>query len=109
MEECVFCGIAAGKIPAVKEYEDDDVVAFKDIKPSAPVHVLVLPKKHIGSLETAEEADREVLGKIQLTISGLAKKLGIAEGYKIVLNGGRYQEVKHVHYHLLGGAEGGEK
>ena len=89
MADCLFCKIAAGEIPAAKVYEDDEVLAFKDIAPKAPVHVLIIPKKHLGSLAEAGEADVALLGKMQLLARKLAEDLGIAGGgFRVVANSG---------------------
>ncbi len=105
MNGCIFCKIASGEVPARKEYEDDFVVAFHDIKPSAPVHVLVIPKKHIESADKIMDEDIEILGRIHKAISEVANKLEITSGYKVVANGGKFQEIKHLHYHLLSGLD----
>lgn len=104
--DCLFCKIAAGEIPATKVYEDDDAVAFRDINPVAPVHILVVPKKHIQSLAAVEARDEALLGRLQLVISKIAKDAGIAdEGYRVTTNIGENggQTVKHLHYHIIGG------
>ena len=105
MSDCLFCKIAAGDIPSKKAYEDDDLFAFHDINPQAPVHVLVIPKRHIASLNDATEGDRALLGRIVLTTRRLAEELGVASGYRVVNNCGASagQSVFHVHFHLLGG------
>lgn len=103
MRDCVFCKIASGEIPATREYEDGEVLAFRDIHPSAPVHVLIIPKKHIASLNEVAEEDQSLLGKIQLIASKLADTLNVTDGYKVEVNAGRFQEVPHLHYHLRGG------
>ncbi|MDO8488188.1 MAG: HIT domain-containing protein [bacterium] len=101
-DTCTFCRIAKGEIPADKVYEDEAVLAFKDINPTAPVHVLVIPKAHIADL-SAIDGQVEVAGKLQAIIGKLARQLGIDGGYKVSLNAGRFQEVPHLHYHLQGG------
>lgn len=101
--DCIFCEISAGNVPAKKEFEDTDVVAFYDIHPSAPVHILVIPKKHIQSVDTITDEDMAVIGKVHKVAGDLAKKLDLTRGYKVVANGGKFQEVKHIHYHLLSG------
>ncbi len=101
--DCVFCKISQGMIPARKEYEDEDIVGFWDIKPSAPVHIVFVPKKHIASLGEVAASDQDLLGKLQLVMRNVAVKLKISEAYKIFINNGRFQEVPHLHYHLLGG------
>ena len=112
MEDCIFCKIINGEIPSDKVYEDEDVLAFKDINPAAPIHILVIPKKHIKSLLELEEEDYELIGKIQKTINKLAKQLNIEEeGFRVIVNCGKDagQEVMHLHYHLLAGKKLGEK
>lgn len=112
MDDCVFCKIIKGEIPSQKVYEDDDILAFKDINPAAPIHILVVPKKHIESLLKLEEADYELVGKIQKVINNLAHELGIEEeGFRVIVNCGKDagQEVMHLHYHLLAGRKLGSK
>ena len=112
MEDCLFCKIIKGEIPSTKVYEDEFVYAFKDINPEAPVHILVVPKKHIESVNAIEEVDENVIGKIFLAIKKIAKEQGIAEsGYRVVSNCGKDagQTVMHLHFHILGGKELGEK
>ncbi|WP_018247796.1 histidine triad nucleotide-binding protein [Orenia marismortui] len=106
MEDCIFCKVVSGEIESNIIYEDDKVVAFEDINPQAPVHYLVIPKKHIPTLLEIKEEDQKLIGHIYRVISKLAKKEGIAEdGFRVVSNcneaGG--QTVYHIHYHLLGG------
>ena len=106
MEDCIFCRIAAGQIPSDFLYEDDEVVAFRDINPRAPVHVLIIPKKHIASLAQVEEGDAALLGRMCLAARQLAEQLGVAQsGYRLISNCGKDsgQEVAHLHFHLLGG------
>jgi histidine triad (HIT) family protein len=108
MEDCVFCKIIKGEIPTEFVYQDEDFVAFRDIKPAAPVHILIIPKKHLSSLNETEEGDEELLGKALLVAKEIAKKEGIAEtGYRIGINCGEQagQVVFHLHIHLLGGWE----
>ena len=103
---CIFCKIIQGEIPSEIVYEDETVMAFKDVAPVAPVHVLIVPKKHIPTLNDAEESDAEVLGKIQLVAKKIAQQLGVQEtGYRVLSNCGKDagQVVMHIHYHLLGG------
>ena len=112
MEDCLFCKIVKGEIPSTKVYEDEFVYAFKDIHPEAPVHILVIPKKHIGSINKIEKEDEELIGKIFTTIKKVAKDQGIAEsGYRVVSNCGKDagQTVMHLHFHILGGKTLGEK
>ena len=104
--DCIFCKIVSGEIPCSKVYEDDKILAFKDLNPEAPVHVLVIPKLHISSLNEATKDHLELLGYIQLKIVELAKDLDIADsGFRIVANTGDEggQTVHHLHYHVLGG------
>lgn len=106
MTDCVFCSIAAGAIPAKKLYEDEDVVAFNDVAPQAPVHVLVTPKAHIASLNQSDALSDETLAKLVRVAVKLAGELGLKErGYRIVSNCGldACQSVPHLHIHLLGG------
>jgi histidine triad (HIT) family protein len=106
MENCIFCKIIDNKIPCTKVYEDNQVLAFKDINPEAPIHVLIIPKEHITSVNEINEDNQHIIGHIYLTISKLAKDLGIdKDGYRVVTNIGKNggQTVNHLHYHLLGG------
>jgi len=103
--DCLFCKIAAKKIPSKIVYEDDEVFAFEDIGPQAPTHILICPRKHLGSLNEAGSEDQAVLGKLQLIAAQLARKLNLLAGYRTVLNNGEGagQSVFHLHLHLLGG------
>ncbi len=106
MEGCIFCRIIAKEIGSKIAYEDEEVVAFHDINPQAPVHVLIVPRRHIPTLNEATEDDVSVLGKMLLVAQKLAKELGVADsGYRLVLNTNRGagQSVFHTHIHLLGG------
>jgi histidine triad (HIT) family protein len=105
MSDCLFCKIVEGEIPSNKIYEDDDLFAFHDISPQAPVHLLVVPKKHIASLDEADEGDAALMGKILLLLRNLAREQGVESGYRVVNNCGASagQSVFHVHFHLLGG------
>lgn len=108
MSACVFCRIRDGELPSRKVYEDDLVLAFHDINPQAPVHILVVPRKHIASLAEVEDADRDLLGHLQLVIRRVAEQAGLAaDGYRVVVNTGRraMQTVPHLHYHVLGGRD----
>ena len=112
MEDCVFCKIIKGEIPSTKVYEDEEILAFKDINPVTPVHILVIPKKHIESLNEIEQEDQMLIGKIFTVIKKIAKEQGIAEyGYRVIANCGEDggQEVKHLHFHILGGKKLGTK
>lgn len=111
MKDCLFCKIAAGEIPAAKVYEDDELLAFKDIAPKAPVHLLIIPKKHLASLAEATAEDAAWLGRIQILARRLAEEQGVAgSGFRVVANSGADsgQEVAHLHYHLLGGEKLGD-
>lgn len=106
MEDCIFCKIAAGEMDTEFLYEDDAVVAFADISPMAPVHALVVPRKHLASVDEAGPEDRELLGHMIHAAQKLARDLGVAEsGYRLVINTGTGagQTVTHLHMHLLGG------
>lgn len=107
MSDCIFCKIVTGQIPCKKVYEDDDLLAFHDINPAAPVHVLVIPKQHIESLATCEIQDAEVLGKLFAKLGEIAKSLGLDNGFRTIVNTGRIggQEVYHLHAHILGGPQ----
>lgn len=105
MTDCIFCSIANGKIPAKKVLETEDVVAFHDLNPAAPVHVLVVPRKHIDTLDNAVEADALLLGKMLRAASEVAEASGLANGYRVVMNvqAGAGQSVFHIHLHVMGG------
>jgi len=105
LNDCLFCKIARKEIPADIVYEDDDVLAFRDIRPQAPVHVLVIPKRHIATLADLTQEDKDVMGHVTLVASRLARDLGVSEGYRVVINCGKDagQTVFHIHMHLLGG------
>jgi histidine triad (HIT) family protein len=105
--ECLFCKIAAKKIPSKVVYEDDEVFAFEDIGPQAPTHILIIPRKHFESLNEATSEDQAVIGKMHLVAAELARKLKLLDGYRTVANSGRGagQSVFHLHLHLLGGRE----
>ena len=101
----MFCKIVKGEIPSTKVYEDGDIIAFMDIHPAAPVHVLVVPKKHIRNLASVKDSDEKILGKVQIVASRLSKKLGIGEAFRLLMANGEFagQTVQHLHYHLVGG------
>ena len=108
MEDCLFCKISKGEIPSTKVYEDDDFYAFKDIAPVAPVHVLVIPKKHIANIASLTPDDADVAGKMLYTIQKVAQILGLdTDGYRVVFNTGEKagQTVHRMHAHILGGKE----
>ena len=104
---CLFCQIIEGSIPSEKVYEDDDILAFKDINPEAPVHILVIPKKHIDSADKITPDNSAVVAKIFETIPRIAESAKLSNGYRIITNVGRDggQSVTHLHFHILGGAE----
>jgi histidine triad (HIT) family protein len=106
MSNCIFCRIASGEIPANVVYEDEHVVAFRDLNPQAPTHVLVVPRRHIATLNDVGEADAELIGRMYLAAQAVAARDGIAEpGYRTVFNcnADAGQTVFHLHLHVLGG------
>lgn len=107
MSDCIFCKIAEGTIPSKKVFENEYIIAFHDIKPAAPVHVLVVPKVHIESLEALNDENMDIVKKIHTAIQEVAKIMGInSDGYRVIINCGKNggQTVPHLHYHVLGGA-----
>ncbi len=105
--DCVFCKIAKKEIPAEIVYEDEDVIAFKDVKPVAPVHVLIIPKTHIPSVNHVAMRDKTLMGELILAAQKIAREQGVDEsGYRLVLNIGKDagQTVDHLHLHLIGGS-----
>lgn len=112
MESCIFCKIIKKEIPANIVYEDSLILAFKDILPVAPVHILVIPKKHIESLIDLKKEDEKLIGKIYLCINEIAKSQGIYDkGFRVISNCGKDggQLIKHLHFHLIGGKNLGTK
>ncbi len=105
MSDCVFCGIVQGKIPSDPVYDDGEILAFRDLNPQAPVHVLLIPKKHIASVAEAGVEDAALLGRILLAAGKIAESEGIGGGFRVVTNRGEQagQSVFHLHFHLLGG------
>lgn len=106
MADCLFCGIVSGEIPADIVYRDSDVLAFRDIQPKAPVHVLVIPQKHISNFGEVLAEDEPLMGKIARAVAHVAEQEGVAEtGYRSVVNAGpdAAQSVPHLHVHVLGG------
>lgn len=105
MSDCVFCKIAAGEIPSTKVYEDETVLAFRDLDPQAPIHVLLIPKEHIPSAAHISPENSAVVAHIFEVAAGLATELGLENGFRIVNNCGPdgMQSVPHLHFHLLGG------
>lgn len=107
MQDCLFCKIVAGKIPSKKVYEDEDIFAFHDIRPIAPVHFLIIPRVHIATLYDVGLEHQSPLGKM-LAVSGrLARESGATDGFRTIINCGRvgHQEVYHLHMHVIGGPE----
>lgn len=112
MENCLFCKIIKGEIPSEKVYEDEEILAFKDINPAAPVHILVIPKKHIDSIAQMEKEDEALVGRIYTVINKIAEEQGVKDdGFRVIVNCGKDggQEVMHLHFHLLAGTKLGEK
>lgn len=107
MSDCIFCKIISGDIPSNKVYEDDKILAFKDLNPQAPVHVLIVPKEHIAYVDDINEDNCEIVGYIFSKIPLIAKDLGLDNGYRIVNNCKQEgcQTVFHMHFHLLGGKQ----
>jgi histidine triad (HIT) family protein len=104
---CIFCNIVAGEIPSTAIYQDELTYAFADINPRAPVHVLVVPREHIGSLDEAGAGKRALLGHLLWAAAEIARKKGLASGYRVVMNTGQDggQTVDHLHLHLMGGRQ----
>ena len=112
MEDCIFCKIIKKEVPSQIVYEDSQIIAFKDIQPAAPIHILVIPKKHIPSLINLNKEDELLVGQIYTVINKIAEDLKIKEkGFRVIVNCGEDggQEVEHLHFHLLGGKQLGEK
>ena len=107
MDNCIFCKIARREIPSNKIYEDEEIIAFNDISPVAPVHFLLIPKLHIDSLADVQDNHQNLLGKMLLLAKKLAKEQGCEEGFRTIINTGRVggQEVFHLHFHIIGGRE----
>ena len=103
--QCIFCRIAAKEVPAGIVYEDADIVAFRDLSPQAPTHVLVIPRRHVDSLDDMVETDAALLGAMMLAAKKVAAAAGLAAGYRVVTNCGANagQSVSHLHFHVLGG------
>lgn len=110
--DCIFCQIAGGKIPAEILYQNEDVIAFRDINPQAPVHLLIIPRKHIASLAELSEDDAHLIARMTMAANDLARSEGISEsGYRVAVNCGKWggQIVPHLHLHLIGGRELSDK
>ena len=107
MSDCIFCKIAAGAIPAARVYEDEQLIAPKDIAPQRPVHILVIPKKHITSLATVSADDAPLLGQMLAKAHEIALAQGSPAGFRVIINTGEIgqQEVQHLHMHILGGPQ----
>ncbi len=107
MEDCLFCNIAAGKIPSDIVYEDDRILCFRDIHPQAPVHVLVIPRVHIASAADITEENCEIVAHIFACIPEIVRMLGLTDGFRIISNCGTdaCQSVQHLHFHILGGRQ----
>jgi histidine triad (HIT) family protein len=108
MENCLFCKIINKEIPADIVFENDDVLAFKDINPQAPTHILIIPKKHIATINDIDNNDKNLMGELIITAKNIAKDMGFAEnGYRLNINCGNDggQEVEHIHLHLLAGRQ----
>ena len=105
MEKCIFCMIAAGDIPSTKVYEDEKILAFRDIAPMAPTHILVIPKAHIGSVAEINAENADIVAHIFTVIPKIAEAEGLINGYRVVSNCGpdAGQTVHHLHFHILGG------
>lgn len=105
--DCVFCKIIAGEIPSTKVYEDEDILAFRDINPQAPTHILVIPKRHIGGVHEINAENSGIVAKIFVKIAEIAKQEGLTNGYRVVSNVGEDggQTVPHLHFHILGGSK----
>ncbi len=106
-DDCLFCRIIRGEIPSRKAYEDERVLAFHDIRPAAPVHLLLVPKLHVENLYATTEAHRDILGYMLGLTGRLAREQGCDDGFRVVVNNGRVgrQEVYHLHIHVMGGPE----
>ena len=105
MSDCIFCRIAAGELPSRKVYEDDDMLAFHDIHPAAPVHLLIIPREHVDSLAHCNDSHQPILGKMLLLAPKLAADMGLKDGFKTTIHTGRAggQVVFHLHVHVMGG------
>jgi histidine triad (HIT) family protein len=107
MTDCIFCKIVKGEIPSRKVYEDDDMIAFHDINPVAPVHFMIIPKKHVDSLAVTDDSWAPVLGRMMAMVGRLAKQAGTPDGFRTIVNTGRIgrQDVYHLHIHIIGGPD----
>lgn len=107
MSDCIFCKILDGDIPSNRVYEDEYCIAFHDVQPAAPMHLLVIPRKHISSLDALTPQDQELMGHIMTRIPEIARNQGLDQGYRTVVNTGEQggQTVFHIHFHILGGRQ----
>ena len=107
MNDCIFCKIVNKEVPSSIVYEDEEIIAFNDINPQAPVHIIIIPKKHIPRVSDLKEEDAFLVGKLIIVAKKLAKEKGIEDGYRLVCNcnPGAGQSVFHIHFHLLGGRQ----
>lgn len=105
VEDCIFCKIISRELPSTIEFEDDDIIVFQNINPVAPVHVLIVPKKHVINLSEVDDSDQDLLGKTLLIAKKMANKLGISEAFRVAIANGKMaaQSVFHIHLHLTGG------
>ena len=112
MEDCIFCKIIKKEIPSTIIYEDDKVIAFNDVNPAAPIHILVVPKKHIETLLDVSDQDNELISYVYQIINKIAKEKGFANnGFRVIVNCGKDsgQEVMHIHFHVIDGKKLGDK
>ncbi|MBQ2714574.1 MAG: histidine triad nucleotide-binding protein [Clostridia bacterium] len=111
MENCIFCKIIKGEIPSVKLYENDEMIIIKDVAPQAPVHYLMIPKVHFKTIDEMNKEQSEILGRCFYTLGGLKEKLGLENGYRLIMNQGAdaCQTVPHLHVHILAGKKMEEK
>lgn len=107
MSDCIFCKIVEGKIPSRKVYEDEDMLAFHDINPVAPVHFMIIPKVHVDSLGVCDDSHARVLGRMMAMAGRLAREEGATDGFRTIVNTGRVgrQDVYHLHIHIIGGPD----
>jgi histidine triad (HIT) family protein len=107
MTDCIFCRIVEGRIPSRKVYEDDDMLAFHDISPVAPVHFMIIPKRHVDSLAQVDASHAPVLGRMMAIAGRLAQEQGATDGFRTIINTGRVgrQDVYHLHIHIIGGPD----
>lgn len=107
MADCIFCRIVSGQIPSKRVFEDGEVIAFEDVNPAAPTHILVVPRRHIATLDDAQDADAGLLGGLVNVARKVAAERGLSAGYRLVMNvhAGAGQSVFHIHVHVLGGRQ----